>query len=141
MLPYLRKSVVNRVLSSFLHFVERGIFLSQPLFAAFWCRHGGKPARLPDSEKAGGSFVGSRRCFRYTTRLIPGGSHYSITIVEMEQGGSFESIRLPFMRRLTGFSAFVWFIMMTTVEPSGFEKATCSISLEYMVVAICLALG
>ena len=121
MLPYLRKSVVNRVLSSFLHFVERGIFLSQPLFATFWCGHGG--------------------CFRYTTRLIPGGIHYSITIVEMEQGGSFESIRLPFMRRLTGFSAFVWFIMMTTVEPSGFEKATCSISLEYMVVAICLALG
>lgn len=92
-------------------------------------------------KTAGGSLVGSRRCFRYTTRLIPGGSHYSITIVEMEQGGSFESIRLPFMRRLTGFSAFVWFIMMTTVEPSGFEKATCSISLEYMVVAICLALG
>ena len=92
-------------------------------------------------KTAGGSFVGSRRCFRYATRLIPGGSHYSITIVEMEQGGSFESIRLPFMRRLTGFSAFVWFIMMTTVEPSGFEKATCSISLEYMVVAICLALG
>ena len=129
MLPYLRK-------------VERGIFLSLPLFAAFWCGHGGKPARLPDSEKAGGSFVGGiRRCFRYTTRLIPGGSHYSITIVEMEQGGSFESIILPFMRRLTGFSAFAWFIMMTTVEPSGFEKATCSISLEYMVGAICLALG